>query len=65
MEKQTEEQAIKEAVAKCPYREMCEKGFTVLMDGKLKRIKMLKPINDANYESKDDNNVKEVSEWIW
>jgi len=44
MEKQTKEQAIKEAVAKCPYREMCEKGFTVLMDGKLQRIRMLKPI---------------------
>jgi len=57
MEKQTKEQAIKEAVAKCPYREMCEKGFTVLMDGKLQRIRMLKPINDAKHESKDDNNV--------
>ena len=42
--------------------EKCEKGFTVLMDGKLQRIKMLKPINDANYESKDALNVKEVSE---
>ena len=47
MEKQTKEQAIKEAVAKCPYREMCEKGFTVLMDGKLQHIRMLKPIDDA------------------
>ena len=28
MKKQTKEQAIKEAIAKCPYREMCEKGFT-------------------------------------
>ncbi len=40
MEKQTKEQAIKEAVAKCPYREMCERGFTVLMDGKLQFIKI-------------------------
>ena len=53
MERQTKEQAIKEAVAKCPYREMCEKGFIVLMDGKLQRIRMLKPIDDALHAERE------------
>ena len=49
---------LKEAVAKCPYREMCEKGFTVLMDGKLQRIRMLKPIDDAKHENTGVKNGK-------
>ncbi len=59
MEKQTKEQAIKDAVAKCPYRDMCEKGFTVLMDGKLQDIRMIKSKNDAVYTTSEKGSENE------